>query len=160
MQMKRKQLIALVIMAGWLLINWQNGAVIYFDEERWLEDFVIGSLPSTPRLSSLNEQQLEDLSTHLETYTRSKALISIVNTVLLIYLSAVYLDLYRDTRSSFSLGLLFLSVALLFYTLFTNPAILILSPDEGGLQVIRLFNILPDFFTTIASAILIYLSRQ
>jgi len=79
---------------------------------------------------------------------------------LLVYLFANYLDMYRTTKSSFTLGLVFLSAALLSYSLFTNPMLLSITSGDDGLQIIQYFNFLPDLLTTMASTILIYLSRQ
>jgi len=69
-------------------------------------------------------------------------------------------DMYRQTKASFTLGLVFLSGALLSYSLFTNPVLLTASGGSGGIRIVRYFNFLPDLFTTVASTILIYLSRQ
>jgi len=38
--------------------------------------------------------------------------------------------------------------------------LLTVSGGSGGIRIVRYFNFLPDLFTTVASTILIYLSRQ
>jgi hypothetical protein len=158
--MERKQAIALTIMAAWVLFNWQSGAILYFNEDLIIEDILKRSRLDPSDLVSIEEETLEELNAHLESYMMGKAIVGLLNTILLIYLAGVYLDLYRATRSQFTLGLLFLSGALLLYTLFTNPATLIFTSDTGSIRVLRFFNFVPDLFTTIASTILIYLSKQ
>jgi hypothetical protein len=89
-----------------------------------------------------------------------KTVLSSVNSILLTILLVIYLGIYRKTRAEFSLGLLIFTVALLIYSVTSNPLI-------HGFAGFRLsgaglgpFTMLPDLFTCIASAILLYLSRQ
>ncbi len=74
-------------------------------------------------LSNLDQENLSILSRQITTYIQGKIIISAVNTILLVYLFANYLDMYRTTKSSFTLGLVFLSAALLSYSIFTNPVL-------------------------------------
>ena len=87
-----------------------------------------------------------------------KAVLSTVNTILLIIVLVIYLEIYRKTKSTFSLGLVIFTIALLLYSLTSNPLI----HGFAGFRLSGLgpFTILPDLFTCIASAILLYLSRQ
>jgi len=158
--MESKQAIALTIMAAWILFNWQSGTILYFNEDLIIEDILRRSNLDPGKLVSIEDETLEEINAHLESYMMGKAIVGLLNTILLIYLSGIYLELYRATRSQFTLGLLFLSGALLLYTLFTNPAVLIFTSDTGSVRVLRFFNFVPDLFTTIASTILIYLSKQ
>ena len=88
----------------------------------------------------------------------AKTILSSVNSILLITLLAIYIGIYRKTGSEFSIGLLIFSIALLFYTLTSNPLI----HRFAGFRLSGLgpFTMLPDLFTCIASSILLYLSRQ
>jgi hypothetical protein len=87
-----------------------------------------------------------------------KTALSSVNTILLLLILAIYVGIYRKTRSEFSLGLIIFSVALLLYAITSNP----LLHRIAGFRLAGLgpFTMLPDLFTCIASAILLYLSRQ
>lgn len=88
----------------------------------------------------------------------AKIMLTTVNLVLLTVLLILYADIYHKTGSSFSLGLMIFAVALLLYTITENPVV----HGVAGFKVSGLgpFTILPDFFTCVASAILLYLSRQ
>jgi len=161
-QMNRKQQIAVLIMAVYFVVNIAANMdqLVISDEEilfRFLND---ERLMVNPDLETLDRENLSILSRQITTYIQGKILISVVNTILLVYLFANYLDMYRTTKSSFTLGLVFLSAALLSYSLFTNPVLLSITSGSGGLQIIQYFNFLPDLLTTMASTILIYLSRQ
>jgi hypothetical protein len=161
-QMNRKQQIAVLIMAVYFVVNVAANLdqLTISDEEilfRLLND---ERLLIDPNLGSLDKENLSILSQQITTYIQGKIIISAVNTILLVYLFANYLDMYRTTKSSFTLGLVFLSAALLSYSLFTNPMLLSITGGSGGLQIVQYFNFLPDLLTTMASTILIYLSRQ
>lgn len=89
-----------------------------------------------------------------------KTVLSSVNSILLTILFIIYFDIYRKTKAEFSLGLIIFTMALLIYSVTSNPLI-------HGFAGFRLsgaglgpFTMLPDLFTCIASAILLYLSRQ
>ena len=161
-QMNRKQQVAVLIMALYFVVNVAANLdqLAISDEEilyRLLND---ERILVNPDLGSLDQENLSILSRQITTYIQGKIIISAVNTILLVYLFANYLDMYRTTKSSFTLGLVFLSAALLSYSLFTNPVLLSFTSGSGGLQIVQYFNFLPDLLTTMASTILIYLSRQ
>ncbi len=88
----------------------------------------------------------------------AKTILSSVNTVLLILVLIIYIEIYYRTASKFSLGLVLFAVALLLYSLTSNPII----HGFAGFMISGLgpFTILPDLFTCVASAILLYLSQQ
>jgi len=93
-----------------------------------------------------------------ETFILIKTIITSINLVLLLFVLIIYVRIYGNTGSKFSLGLVFFAMALILYAATSNPIIHTLS----GFQVSGLgpFMMLPDLFTLIASAILLYLSRQ
>jgi hypothetical protein len=161
-QMNRKQQIAVIIMALYFVVNIaanMDRLVVNEDEliYRLLND---ERIMVDPNLGSLDQENLSILSRQITAYMQGKIIISAVNTILLVYLFGNYLDMYRTTKSSFTLGLVFLSAALLSYSLFTNPMLLSITSGSNGLQIVQYFNFLPDLLTTVASTILIYLSRQ
>jgi hypothetical protein len=162
LQMNRKQQIAVLIIAIYFVVN----VAANLDQFVISEDEILFRLLNDerllidPDLETLDRENLQILSRQITTFIQGKIIISAVNTILLVYLFANYLDMYRTTKSSFTLGLVFLSAALLSYSLFTNPVLLSITSGSGGLQIIQYFNFLPDLLTTMASTILIYLSRQ
>ena len=90
-------------------------------------------------------------------YYSVKAVLASVNAFLLIVLSSIYLKVYRDTGLQFSLGLVIFSVALLLYSLVSNPLLVSVAGYRGsGLGP---FAMLPDLFTCIASFTLLYISQ-
>ena len=72
--------------------------------------------------------------------------------------TSIYLEIYYKTKSQFSLGLVIFAIALFLYALTSNP--LIQGVVGFRLSGLGPFTMLPDLFTCIASAILLYLSRQ
>jgi hypothetical protein len=162
LQMNRKQQISVLIIAIYFVVN----VAANLDQFVISEDEILFRLLNDerllidPDLETLDRENLQILSRQITTFIQGKIIISAVNTILLVYLFANYLDMYRTTKSSFTLGLVFLSAALLSYSLFTNPVLLSITSGSGGLQIIQYFNFLPDLLTTMASTILIYLSRQ
>jgi hypothetical protein len=161
-QMNRKQQVAVLIMAVYFVVNISaNLDNLVISENEILTKLLNDErLYIDPDLDKLDPENLSILSKQISTYIQGKIIISGVNTILLVYLFANYLDMYRTTKSSFTLGLVFLSAALLSYSLFTNPMLLSITSGSGGLRIIQYFNFLPDLLTTMASTILIYLSRQ
>jgi hypothetical protein len=161
-QMNRKQQVAVLIIVVYFAVS----VAANLDQLVLSEDEILFRILNDerilvdPDLDELDQENLRILSGHIATYMKGKILVSLVNTVLLVYLFANYLDMYRSTKISFTLGLVFLSAALLSYSLFTNPVLLSVTSGSGRLQIVQYFNFLPDLLTTVASTILIYLSRQ
>ena len=87
-----------------------------------------------------------------------KMILASVNSILLIILLAIYVGIYRKTGSRFSVGLIVFSIALLLFSVTSNPLIFRLAGFY--LSGLGPFTILPDLFTCVASAILLYLSRE
>ena len=88
----------------------------------------------------------------------AKTALASTNSILLSILLLIYVRIYRTMRSQFSLGLIIFSVALLLYSLMANPLVHMLAGFR--LEGLGPFTMLPDLFTCIASAILLYLSQQ
>ncbi|MCW4013086.1 MAG: hypothetical protein NWF07_08855 [Candidatus Bathyarchaeota archaeon] len=93
----------------------------------------------------------------LAIYYTAKAVLASMNAFLLIVLSSIYWKVYRDTGLEFSLGLVIFSVALLMYSLVSNP--LLVSVAGYRASGLGPFAMLPDLFTCIASLTLLYISR-
>ncbi|MBM4249506.1 MAG: hypothetical protein FJ149_08770 [Euryarchaeota archaeon] len=88
----------------------------------------------------------------------AKSVLTTVNTGLCIVLIAGYLRLYSEVRSRFTLGLLFMTFALLIYAATSNPVIHALwGYCLAGLGP---FTMIPDIFAAAALATLLHLSES
>jgi hypothetical protein len=94
----------------------------------------------------------------IELYYTLKTVISSINATLLVFLLITYLDIYKTLQSEFTLGLIIFSMILLLYALASNP----LMQSIFGFQAIGLgpFAMLPDLFTSLALAVLLYLTMK
>lgn len=92
----------------------------------------------------------------IEFFYVAKAVVSTVNIALLIFLLLAYVDIYRKTRSEFTIGLIIFSVILFLYALTSNPIVV----WAFGFRPFGLgpFALLPDLFTFAALVVLLYLS--
>ncbi|MEM3774930.1 MAG: hypothetical protein QXU45_08680 [Candidatus Bathyarchaeia archaeon] len=92
----------------------------------------------------------------IEFFYIAKTVISTINVIILIFLVFVYIDIYRKTRSEFTIGLIIFSVILLLYALTSNPIVI----RAFGFRLFGLgpFALMPDLFTFAALIILLYLS--
>jgi hypothetical protein len=86
----------------------------------------------------------------------AKVVISMVNLVIIFPLLNMYIKLYRESRSEFTLGLIFIILVFLLYALTSNPLLhIIFGFYASGLGV---FAIIPDIFSTFALLTLLYIS--
>ena len=94
----------------------------------------------------------------IELFYIAKTVFSIINMVLLIILLLVYIDIYRKTRSEFTIGLIIFSVILFLYALTSNPMVM----WAFGFRPFGLgpFALLPELFTFAALIVLLYLSIE
>ena len=88
----------------------------------------------------------------------AQTVISTVNIALLIFLLTTYIDIYRKTRSQFTIGLIIFSLVFLLNALTANPLFIWIF----GFQAFGLgpFALLPDVFEFIALTVLLYLSAK
>lgn len=92
----------------------------------------------------------------IELYYTAKTVISTINVTLLISLLIMYIGIYRKTRSEFTIGLVVFSLILLLNALASNPLMhWIFGFSAFGLGP---FAMLPDLFTFVALAVLLYLT--
>jgi hypothetical protein len=87
-----------------------------------------------------------------------RTVVSSVNVTLLVFLLATYVSIYRKTQSEFTIGLILFSMILLLYALTSNPLV----QTVFGFQAYGLgpFAMLPDVFSAIALAVLLYLTLK
>jgi hypothetical protein len=88
----------------------------------------------------------------------AQTVLSTVNIALLIFLLTTYIDIYRKTRSQFTVGLIIFSLVFLLNALTANPLFIWIF----GFQAFGLgpFALLPDVFEFIALTVLLYLSAK
>jgi len=92
----------------------------------------------------------------IEFFYTAKTVVSTINVTVLVFLLIMYIDIYRKTRSEFTVGLMIFSIVLLFQALASNPFITwVFGYREFGLGP---FALLPDLFTFGALVVLLYLS--
>ncbi|MGB9854876.1 MAG: hypothetical protein ACPLRY_08775 [Candidatus Bathyarchaeales archaeon] len=92
----------------------------------------------------------------IEFFYIAKTVVSTINITILIFLVVIYADIYRKTRSEFTIGLIIFSATLLLYALASNPIVI----RAFGFRLFGLgpFALLPDLFTFAALLMLLYLS--
>ena len=102
--------------------------------------------------------ELERLREELPGALTIKMIFTSLTSILLIGLIVVHVRVYRETGTRFSLGLVIFSIALILYTLASNPMLhRLVGFRRLGLGPLLM---LPDLFMVVAAAILLYLSRQ
>ena len=88
---------------------------------------------------------------------RLHIVLTTVEVALLVSLVIVYLNVYRETRATFSLGLVAVLAALLLQTVFSYPLVL---GTSGVILVPGLLTTLADFLTLGAYTVFLYLSLE
>ena len=115
--------------------------------------------PWRPRFNETAPEKLREFEGRVETYAMGKIIISSLNFLLYGYITFFYVVLYRENKSKFSLGLAGLSVALLVYSVSSNPLILLLFKGSDPLWMLNVFNFFPELVATAVAFIMIYLSK-
>jgi hypothetical protein len=115
--------------------------------------------PWRPRFNETTPDRLREFERRIETYVIGKIMISSLNILLYGYITYFYLKLYGENNSKFSLGLASLAVALLVYSISSNPLILLMFRGTDPLWMMNVFNFVPDLLATVAACIMIYLSK-
>ena len=94
----------------------------------------------------------------IELFYTAKTVVSTINVTLVMILLFTYIEIYRKTKSDFTVGLIIFSMILLFYTLTSNP----IMQWAFGFRAFGLgpFAMLPDLFACIALSVLLYLSLK
>ena len=92
----------------------------------------------------------------IEFFYTLDAVISTVNVTLSIILLVLYVNIYKKTRSEFTIGLIIFSAVFLLNALFSNPFVIwVFGFRPFGLGP---FALLPGLFTLAALSVLLYLS--
>jgi len=98
----------------------------------------------------------ENIPGDIEFFYTAKTVVSTINVTLLIFLLLTYVSIYTKTRSEFTVGLVIFSTVFLLNALASNPLVVwFFGFGSFGLGP---FALLPDLFTFVALAVLLYLS--
>ena len=91
-------------------------------------------------------------------YRTLAAVVATVNLVIAAVLILLYMEVYKDIRSDFTVGLIMVTISFMLYALFSNPLI----HSIFGFRAFGLgpFAIIPNFFAMIAMSTLLYLSLK
>jgi hypothetical protein len=91
-------------------------------------------------------------------YLGFKTALTMINMTLSVILIGLYVKVYRDTKSEFTIGLIIMTFSLFLYATLSNP----LLPMLFGYRIlgVGIFSILPDIFTTVALSALLYLGLK
>jgi hypothetical protein len=94
----------------------------------------------------------------IEFFYTAQTVVSTINVTLLVFLLLAYIDVYRKTRSEFTIGLVVFSMAFLLTALASNPLVV----WAFGFRAFGLgpFALLPELFTCGALIVLLYLSVE
>jgi hypothetical protein len=93
-----------------------------------------------------------------EFYYTARTVISSISITLVSILWAMYISLYRKTKSEFVVGLILFALVFLLYTLVSSP----IMQFVFGFRAFGLgpFAMLPDLFASIALGVLLYLTLK
>lgn len=165
MNKKQRVLIILAI----ILITGTIGAVLGYyyadslkspvfkrDFEKGFESEFEGEDNRTPPKEFRDE--IERARENFEIHVSIKSAITLINIVIAVILIGMYVKIYREVRSDFTVGLIVVMFALLVYAITSNPFVQYLFTFRGfGLGP---FMSIPDVFTTVALSVLLYLSLK
>jgi hypothetical protein len=99
-----------------------------------------------------------DILGDIEFFYTVETVFSTINVTLSIFLLFTYIDIYRKTRSEFTIGLIIFSMVFLLNALASNPLVTwIFGFRAFGLGP---FALLPDLFRFAALTVLLYLSLK
>ena len=161
--MNKKQRILVVIAI--ILITGTIGALLgnfYSDTlknpifKRDFDNDFDGNLSRPPPDDFRNE--IDRAKEHFDSYVTIKSAVTLINIVIAVILIGMYIKIYREVKSDFTIGLIVVMFALLLYAISSNPFIQYLFSYRGFGQ--GPFILLPDIFTTIALSVLLYLSLK
>jgi hypothetical protein len=99
---------------------------------------------------------LEDIIGDIELFYTAETIVSVINATLSTFLLLMYINIYRKTRSEFTIGLIIFSAVLLLKAFVSIPLV----HQAFGFFDVGLgpFAMLPDLFTCVALGVLLYLT--
>jgi len=168
--MNKKQRVLIIL--GIILITGTIGAILgyyYTDSlkspvfKRDFDPYFDGNFTgdfnkSNPPPPREYKDEIERGKESFEFYISMKSAITLINIVISLILIIMYVKIYREIKSDFTLGLIVVMFAMLFYALTSNPFTQYLFSYRGFGQ--GPFILLPDIFATMALSVLLYLSLK
>jgi hypothetical protein len=111
-----------------------------------------------PRPWEPHRRPPNDILGDIELFYTAQTVVSTINVTLAIILLAMYVGIYRKTRSEFTIGLIIFSMVFLLNALTSNPLVI----RAFGFWPLGLgpFALLPGLFTLGALTVLLYLSAK
>jgi hypothetical protein len=123
-----------------------------------LAGFWAASTFYTPQFSWRQLSPPGNIPGDIEFFYIAKTVVSTINIALLAFLILTYADIYRKTRSEFTIGLLIFSIVFLMKDFASNP--MVIRAFGFGLYGLGPFALLPDLFELVALSVLLYLSAK
>jgi hypothetical protein len=135
-----------LILATLIVIVVAVWAALWAESVSWFPRNPFGPRPLPPSRNGFDIQLFYTMET----------VVSAVNVTLSIILLLMYVSIFRKTRSEFTIGLMIFSAVFLLHALVSFP----LLHQAFGFYPIGLgpFAVLPDLFTCLALAVLLYLT--
>jgi NADH:ubiquinone oxidoreductase subunit 5 (subunit L)/multisubunit Na+/H+ antiporter MnhA subunit len=120
---------------------------------------VMGSLYAPPPPQEGRPPHIPEIEQDPHNYLMViKTTITVINITISLILIVLYVRIYREVRSDFTIGLIVVMFTLLLYSVTSNPLLLFLFGYHG--VGMGLFMIIPDMFSTVCLATLLYLSLK
>jgi hypothetical protein len=155
--MKKTTLIAIIIAI--IFASGIAGAVLSTTySEPLTHPFMRGQRIDDTVNRTFEDRDLQKAREGFEIYLPLKAAITCVNIALSVILLAIYVSLYRQIKTEFTIGLIVVTFSLLVYAVTSNPLIHMLF----GFRWFGMgpFIMIPDIFATLALAVLLYISLK
>jgi hypothetical protein len=151
--MNKKITIGLVI-TSIILAGIIGGGLGLFFSDSLMDPFFVGK---TER-ENLKEKIEKENETRSLTLAITSS-ITLINITLSIILISLYVNLYRRVKSEFTVGLIIIMIAFLIYAITSNPFFHLIF-GYRGIFGIGPFILIPHIFTTLALAVLLYISLK
>jgi phosphate/sulfate permease len=151
--MNKKKIIGLILILI-IFTGIIGGGIGYFFSDSLRNPFVEGKVD--------REKFKEEISKENDTREQTIMLnssITFINMAFSIILIGLYVNLYRKVKSEFTIGLIIVMIALFVYAITSNPFFHLIF-GYRILTGIGPFVIIPHLFTTLAMAVLLYLSLK
>lgn len=104
------------------------------------------------------DHEFERAQQGFDLYIIAKTTVTVINIAIAIMLLAIYIGLYRQIKTEFTIGLFIVTFSLLVYALTSNPLIhLLFGFRWTGLGP---FILISDLFATLALSVLLYISLK
>jgi hypothetical protein len=111
-----------------------------------------------PIRDDFNNEDLRRAREDISTFLIIKSMVTTINITISLLLIGLYVNIYRDIKSDFTMGLIIVMFSMLVYAITSNP--LFHALFGYGLFGLGPFTMIPDLFATVALSTLLYLSLK